>query len=275
MNELIPISVAILTRNSGKTLARALESVRTFADIIVCDGGSTDDTVEIAKRFGARIIPQDPHYLNTDGSIANYAGVRNGTLSAATYDWFLYIDSDEYLSTEAGEEIAHIARHNAPGGPLAYRLPRKTVVNGKVIECATVYPNYQIRFFNKRGVDGFIKNVHERPALLKDTILGTLTHPEFVPLEGKESFYKKQRRYLAIEVERHKDETLGAWLTGPFAGSIRSSASYLLRHLRILLFCRGTFMPLWVEWSHHWYNWKLVTMTGSKFFQRRENKKNR
>jgi len=54
----IPASVGILTLNSGKTLRRALNSLTDFAEIIVCDGNSTDDTLEIAREYGAKIIRQ-------------------------------------------------------------------------------------------------------------------------------------------------------------------------------------------------------------------------
>ncbi|MBI2603994.1 MAG: glycosyltransferase, partial [Candidatus Harrisonbacteria bacterium] len=54
----IPCSVGVLTLNSAKTLARCLESFKDFAEIIVCDGNSTDDTVAIAKKYGAKVVKQ-------------------------------------------------------------------------------------------------------------------------------------------------------------------------------------------------------------------------
>ena len=54
--ERINATVGILTFNSGKVLRRALESVSDFDDILLCDGGSTDDTLEIARAVGARVM---------------------------------------------------------------------------------------------------------------------------------------------------------------------------------------------------------------------------
>jgi glycosyltransferase involved in cell wall biosynthesis len=51
--EKIRCSVGILTYNSGKNLRRALESVKNFSNIIIADGGSTDDTLQIAAEYGA------------------------------------------------------------------------------------------------------------------------------------------------------------------------------------------------------------------------------
>lgn len=267
----IPASVAILTYNSSKTLARALESVSSFDDLIICDGGSTDDTLEIARRFGTRVIAQDIRFKNPDGTIADFSGVRNQTLAEAKHDWFLFIDSDEYLSPEAVEEIRDIVSRNE--APCAYLLPRITVVKGTVITCATAYPNYQMRFFNKKAVESFIKPVHERIRLKEGTETKKLKHPEYVPLDiREEEMKKKQLYYLSLEAKRYEGAGLLAWLKGPALGSAKSSLSYLVRHIRILLFCKGTFMPLWIEDMHHWYNWKLFTMSAKAALSKKVSK---
>lgn len=266
----IPCSVGVLTFNNEKTLARALESVRDFDEIIILDGGSTDGTLEIARRFGARIVAQDPKFKNAEGRIIDFAGVHNQHLALASHKWCLYIDSDEYLSSEARDEVKNIVeRPVRDGDPLVYELPRKTVVDGVCIECATAYPNYQKRFFHLDGVTGFIKPIHERINPKPGVKIGKLVHPEYVPLDmTPKEFYDKQRRYLQIEVERHKNDTSSQWLSGVVYGSARSSLAYLYRHIKLLLFCRGTRMPLWVEWSHHWYNWNLIVLTGKKYLSK-------
>src|SRR3989344_3362623 len=100
MPEKIPCSVQVLTLNSGKTLEKCLESVKEFAEIIILDGNSTDNTVAIARRYTDKIYPQaDTNEKNV--RITDFALVRNRGLKLASYDWFLFIDSDEYLSHEA------------------------------------------------------------------------------------------------------------------------------------------------------------------------------
>jgi glycosyltransferase involved in cell wall biosynthesis len=95
----IPATLTVLTKNSGKTLEKALESAKDFDDIIVCDGGSTDNTLDIARRFGANIISQDKALLE-NGKIFDYAGVRNQTFDAAKHNWIFWLDSDEFASYE-------------------------------------------------------------------------------------------------------------------------------------------------------------------------------
>ncbi|MBU6323773.1 glycosyltransferase, partial [Patescibacteria group bacterium] len=98
MHDKIPCSVEIVTRNSGATLRRALESVKDFAEVLVVDGGSTDDTLAIAHEYGAKIILQDPAFLDGEGRIADFSGVRNQGLAAAREPWFFFLDSDEEAS---------------------------------------------------------------------------------------------------------------------------------------------------------------------------------
>ena len=66
------ISVVTATYNSTRTIKRCLESIRgqeypqESIEIIIADGGSTDKTVEIAKRFGAKVIAIDPAKQNAE-----------------------------------------------------------------------------------------------------------------------------------------------------------------------------------------------------------------
>jgi tetratricopeptide (TPR) repeat protein len=85
------LGVHLIARNEADVLERCLQSVKAFADeIIVADTGSTDDTVEIAKRYGARVLPiawQD-----------DFSIVRNEALLHARTLWVLVLDADEWLA---------------------------------------------------------------------------------------------------------------------------------------------------------------------------------
>lgn len=83
------ISVVLIVKNEETMLARCLESVRDADEIIVCDTGSTDNTVEIAKKYTDKVF--------TDFTWCDdFAKARNHAKSKATGDWILSIDADEY-----------------------------------------------------------------------------------------------------------------------------------------------------------------------------------
>jgi (heptosyl)LPS beta-1,4-glucosyltransferase len=86
----IKISFITFTRNSGKRLKLLLENVKDVVDeIIVIDGFSSDDTVEIAKSYGAKVFRRKPWgHVEPDRMFA---------LKKASYNWILYLDDDELL----------------------------------------------------------------------------------------------------------------------------------------------------------------------------------
>ncbi len=84
------ISVVMIVKNEEEMLARCLESVKGADEIIVCDTGSIDKTIEVAKKYTDKVYDD---YKWED----SFAKARNHALSKATGDWILSIDADEFL----------------------------------------------------------------------------------------------------------------------------------------------------------------------------------
>lgn len=257
-NAPIPCTVAILTKNSAGTLGRALESVKDFSDIIVCDGGSTDDTVNIAGQYGARVIVQDPAFLDAQGRIADFAAIRNQTLGASRESWFFFLDSDEYISKELENEIRRVTTSRTDG---AFTLFRRYVLDGQEVMCATTYPNPSTRLFAKSSVVGFIKKVHERIELKPGVTAGTLQGKLFVPVEGTSGpSPTKMDYYIGLQIAQSMTSAKPFYrkFLDMLWWHARVSLLYLLRLVRIRLFCRGTKMPLKIELSRHVYHVRLL-----------------
>lgn len=260
--EKIECSVGIIVFNRASTLETTLRSVKDFDEIIVCDGGSVDGTLELAKKYGCKIIEQDVRYKRADGSISDFSGVRNQTLEASTNDWFLFIDSDEYLSNDSVEEIRRIVKEAKPKYRV-YDMPRKFVHKNNIIDCAVAYPCYQTRFFHKEAVEKFRRNVHERIVVKENYSKGTLMSPTLVPLAPFEEMLRKGDYYLSIEEK--KVTTFRNWFFYIFLKTIASSLLSLAKLLKVIFFCRGRKMPLYNEFARHRYNFKLIFLTGKHF----------
>lgn len=85
------ISLLVMVKDEAKNLLRSLEKTRGVVDeIVVCDTGSTDNTIEVAQSFGARIVE---HPWNED-----MAEVRNFLMTKAEYSHALVLDADEAFS---------------------------------------------------------------------------------------------------------------------------------------------------------------------------------
>jgi tetratricopeptide (TPR) repeat protein len=84
------VSAALIVRNESAFIEDCLKSLTGVVDeIVVVDTGSTDDTVEIARRF--------PIKLHSFQWRQDFSAARNYAIDQASGDWILYIDADERL----------------------------------------------------------------------------------------------------------------------------------------------------------------------------------
>ncbi len=257
--ELSKVSVIILTWNSGATVRRALESVRGCADILLVDGGSTDDTLAIGKEFGARVVPQP------GGAIADFALVRNIGLRAAAQPWILYLDSDEYLSPEAMEGVRQAAMTSKPAALLVGR--RYVTPEGELIEHATTYPNERIYFFHRDAVTGWTRPVHEKVLLKTGIPVFRLPGWTCAPLGTIDDYWRKNKRYLRLEQEQSRKQGWAYWIRHRLLRAIRAQLVSMARLAWIWLLPRsGKRLPLSHELARWRYRWRLlrVTMPGSQ-----------
>ncbi|MFC4777726.1 glycosyltransferase [Paenibacillus sp. GCM10023252] len=87
---MITISLCMIVKNEEQVLARCLDSVHSVVDeIIIVDTGSTDRTIEIAKRY-----TQHVHHFKW---IDDFAAARNEAFSKATMSHILWLDADDVL----------------------------------------------------------------------------------------------------------------------------------------------------------------------------------
>lgn len=148
------ISAAIITLNEERNLGRAIESLRCCDEIVVVDSGSTDRTLEIATKLGARVVESDWR---------GYAGQKNFATSACEYDWVLSLDADESLSESLEGEIWQLKKT----GPRydGYTMPRLAQYLGRWILHSGWYPDRKVRLFDRRKARWEGDFVHESVAV--------------------------------------------------------------------------------------------------------------
>ncbi len=260
MSEQLPISVHILTWNSGETLRRTLESVRNCAEILVIDGGSTDSTLSIAQTFHARIVPQ------RDGKqqgvpIDDFSTVRNVGLRFSTQPWIFALDSDEYASPELLLDLQRIVHR---GLPCVCFIPRKYVLpDGKIVTHSTTYPNERLYFFHRTAVTRWMKPVHERPEIASGVPLFHLRGATLAPLGTLEEYRRKNLRYVQMEAEKSRGRGFYHWCCHRFLHTVRSRiiASGKLLWIWMLPHRNCVRLPLRHESLRFWYGWALIVKT--------------
>jgi len=120
-SEKVPLSVLIPTKNEERNLKECIASVAWADEIIVYDSHSTDDTIAIAEKAGAKIVKQvfDTFTVHKNWALDNVE-FRNA--------WVLLLDADERVTDLLAEEIKQAVK--TQDGPVGYHIARKTVFCG-------------------------------------------------------------------------------------------------------------------------------------------------
>ncbi len=147
------ISVVLAVLNEEKNLDGCLESVKDLAwEIVIVDGGSTDRTIEIAKKFKARIIQtNNPPIFHIN---------KNKAIDAAQGDWILQLDADERVTKELDSEIKQVISKD--GDINGYWIPRRNFFLGRFLKKGGQYPDYTVRLYKKGFGRLPAKDVHEQ-----------------------------------------------------------------------------------------------------------------
>src|SRR5262245_62948541 len=90
------LSAYILASNEADKLAAAVSSVLWADEIVVADSGSTDETAEIARKLGARVV-QIPFH--------GFGDLRNRTIAECRHEWIFSLDADERCTPQVRDEI--------------------------------------------------------------------------------------------------------------------------------------------------------------------------
>lgn len=147
------VSACMIVKNEEELLPQCLDSIRDWVDeIIVVDTGSSDNTVEIARSYGARIFHQP-----WEGDFSKH---RNYSIEQATGDWIFIIDADECVVREDVAQLRQVL--DQPD----YKIVSINVYNvgGKNLETVTFLPS--VRFFKRElelRYEGIVHNLLEIP----------------------------------------------------------------------------------------------------------------
>lgn len=148
------LSIGMIVKNEEKFLERCLKALKPILDnvdseLIIADTGSTDNTVEIAKKFTDNVF-----YFEW---INDFAAARNSTLERAKGEWFMFIDADEIF--QSCDEIIEFFNS---GEYKQYNAGTYTIRNYSSYDNPNEYNNfYALRLFKRLPDLRFVGTVHE------------------------------------------------------------------------------------------------------------------
>ncbi|MEE9174603.1 MAG: glycosyltransferase, partial [Thermodesulfobacteriota bacterium] len=202
------ISLCMIVKDEEEFLPRCLESVKDHVDeIIIVDTGSTDSTVEIAKRYNAKIY----HHAWEN----SFSKARNYSLKYATCDWILILDADEEIEKEDARKLREVIKDPVgcetthPGLDQAW-AGRANVINLPVLYGPkggkhTSITNSERIFRNHLGIhyEGIVHNALKYSGLTKEVNI-KIYHYGYH--QGEEQMEKKFKRTATLLREQIKDD---------------------------------------------------------------------
>ena len=189
------LSVILITKNEAELVGQCLASVQWADEIVVVDSGSTDATVEICRRYTAKVFVTD---------WPGFGPQKNRALDMATGDWVLSIDADEEVTPALAQEIQDVIGLGPAANPV-YAVPRLSSLLGRPMRHGDWWPDEVPRLF-RRGDARFTNDlVHERldhagqAAALKNLLLHS-------SIRSLEQMIGKINHYTSSGAQRLQDK---------------------------------------------------------------------
>lgn len=179
------LSVIIITKNEAQSIEPCLKSISWANELIVIDCGSSDETVSICEKYGAKVFQN-----NWQG----FGKQKNYALSHATGEWVLSVDADERVTPQLENEIKDvIASSNTV---IAWEIPRLSSLCGKYIQHCGWRPDRVTRLFKNGNATFSDDIVHEK--LIVNGKVGRLkNHLLHESIENIDELLSKMNQYTS------------------------------------------------------------------------------
>ncbi len=209
----------LITRNVADRLEECLASVPFADEVVIVDTGSDDGTLEVAERYGARVVRSEWRGFGLQKQFA---------VEQAEHDWVLCLDADERVSPELRASIERALA--APAAPV-YRMARRNRFMGRWLRHGEGYPDWSPRLFDRRSARWSDDPVHEKVlyAVTPGTLAGDLLHDS---AEDLGHYLDKQNRYTELAARQLHEH-------GRRAGLAQLLLSPLVRFAKFYVFRLG------------------------------------
>ncbi len=144
------ITFLVFTYNEERRIEYVLRCFQPFGEIVLLDGGSTDRTEEIARRYGGRFVPRPASEWGEEEAMARFA------LDQVRTDWVYWAYADEILPRKLLRKLEEVSRQDRYK---IVNIPRKNLHYG--LERLNLASRFRSpRFFRKGCVDFSQNSIH-------------------------------------------------------------------------------------------------------------------
>lgn len=214
------LSIVIITKNEERNIERCLKSIIDVADeIIVVDSFSTDRTVELCKKYDAKVIQR---------KFEGYGDQKLFATEQASFDYILSLDADEELTEPLIQSI--LTAKNSQEYD-CYSFNRRNFYCNKPIRFCGFYPDCKVRMFNRLKANWNDKSVHESVEFHdKKNVFHLKGDMNHYTCETIEELEEKEKKYTRMNAEiLHKKGKSISFITPYIKGSFRFVKSYIFQ----------------------------------------------
>ncbi len=184
------------TYNCAAIVRGTLEAVKWADEILVVDSYSTDQTLDICREYGARIVQHE--YINS-------ARQKNWALPQCNHEWVLQVDADEVIGPGLRDEIER-AVATAPANVHLFRIPRKNHMLGQWVRYGGNFPDYQTRLFRRDKGCWAEREVHAHVRVdgSVETLRNSIWHSNMPHISKELRNLDRYTRYEADEMRKQQ-----------------------------------------------------------------------
>jgi glycosyltransferase involved in cell wall biosynthesis len=183
------VSVTIICKNESLNITECIQSALFADEIIVLDSGSTDNTVSLARKLGAKVIRTD---------WPGYGIQKNRAIEHSNSDWIFSLDADERIPTSLAKEVLKAIRKEEYK---VFDVPRKSLFITRFMKHSGWYPDRTRRLFKKKAAKFCKSQIHESLQTSQD--VGHLKEPLIhYSYRDFETVLRKVNQYSSLMAEK-------------------------------------------------------------------------
>lgn len=213
-------SIVIVCKNEAGVIASTLESLGGITDdVIVYDNGSTDNTIEVIKKFPVRLMV---------GNWEGFGKTKNKANSHAKYDWILSLDADEAIDEKLKSSLSGF---NTTEEKTIYKIRFRNFLGDKPLKYGEWGRDWHMRLFNRKHVSWDEEPVHEKLIMPAGTVIkrlkGFLLHRT---AENISEYAAKTVKYAMLNAEKyHRRGLKASWFKIRVAPAFTFFNYYILK----------------------------------------------
>jgi len=190
------ISVVIICKNEEEKIGRTLQSLQGLTDdVVVLDNGSTDNSKNVVRSSGARLIEE---------SWQGFGKTKNKATGFAKYDWILNLDADESIDEELKNSLLNVELQDENE---VFEIRFKNFLGDTYLRFGEWGSDRHIRLFNRKRVNWNEAIVHEglllSSEIRKKKLKGFVLH---YTVKNEAEFAAKMLRYGQLNAEKYARE---------------------------------------------------------------------